>query len=110
MNIPNRQLHQKHLLCGRKLGPGPYCGSFVISPSFFSAPSFLSVSEPLEASVGNSSWKFGDLCPTILFTGSPIVTLLQDLAAPGVPALLVAVAPGVTGVDADDAVVVCVGV
>ena len=65
----------KQLLWGRKLGPGPYC-SF-ISESFLS-PSFP-LSSPVDARDGNSSWKYGDLCPTTGFGGSPIVTLLQDL-------------------------------
>ncbi|WAR31533.1 HS12B-like protein [Mya arenaria] len=54
----------KYLLCGRKLGPGPYCASFAPSTSFLSVPSF-SESGPPAASEGNSSWKFITLfvCP-----------------------------------------------
>ena len=44
-----------NLLCGLKLGPGPYCGSF--SSSFFCCGDF---SSPPETRLGNSSWKNGD--------------------------------------------------
>ncbi len=44
-----------NLLCGLKLGPGPYCGSF--SFSSFCCGGF---SSPPETRLGNSSWKNGD--------------------------------------------------